>query len=102
MPKGEAATATPVKQTVKKRVGDGTPGPGRPKGVPNKTTRAAKEAFALAFEGIGGVSALKAWAEENPGEFFKLYAKLIPLDVTTNGKELRALSWSFGGREVTF
>lgn len=24
------------------------------------------------------------------------------LDVTSNGKELKALTWTFGGREVTF
>lgn len=32
------------------RIGTGKPGPGRPKGMPNKTTTAAKEAFALAFD----------------------------------------------------
>jgi hypothetical protein len=55
-------------------------GKGRPKGVPNKSTAAAKEAFQLAFQGIGGVKRLAEWAEENPGEFFKLYARLIPVE----------------------
>jgi hypothetical protein len=55
---------------------------GRPKGVPNKLTTAAKEAFALAFEGVGGVEKLTEWGRENPGEFFKLYARLIPIDVS--------------------
>ena len=55
---------------------------GRTKGVPNKTTPAAKEAFALAFEGIGGVAELMAWAKLNKTEFFKLYARLIPVELS--------------------
>lgn len=34
----------------------------------------------LAAEGIGGVEALTAWAKKNPGEFWKLYARLIPTE----------------------
>lgn len=62
------------------RVGDGTPGPGRPKGSKNKASVAAKQAFQEAFDGLGGVDALKAWAAENPTDFFKLFSKLIPID----------------------
>lgn len=58
----------------------GDPRAGRPKGVPNKTTQAAKEAFALAFKGLGGVKALMDWAQENTTEFYKLYARLIPVE----------------------
>lgn len=67
------------------RVGDGTPGPGRPKGIPNKATQKANEAFDLAFEGIGGVPALTVWAAENPTEFFKLFARRITVDQTHSG-----------------
>lgn len=49
-------------------------------GTPNKTTVAAKQAFQMAFDGIGGVDALKTWAAENPTDFFKLFSKLIPVD----------------------
>ena len=55
-------------------------GKGRPKGSPNKTTSSAREAFALAFQGIGGTEALQVWAKENTTEFFKLYARLIPVE----------------------
>lgn len=55
-------------------------GKGRPVGAVNKLTRAAKEAFGLAFEGIGGVEALTAWAKDNPTEFYKLFARLIPTE----------------------
>lgn len=54
---------------------------GRPAGTPNKTTMAAREAFQAAFDRIGGVERLGTWAEENPTEFYKLYGRLIPVDV---------------------
>lgn len=57
-------------------------GKGRPKGVPNKSTAKVKEALALAFEGVGGVVALKGWAQDNPTEFYKLWAKLLPTEVS--------------------
>lgn len=66
-------------------IGKGTPGPGRPKGIPNKTTRAAKDAIAYAFEGIGGADRLVAWIEEdkrNESAFWtSIYPKLLPLQL---------------------
>jgi hypothetical protein len=35
-------------------------------------------AFTAAFEMMGGVSRLALWAHENPTDFYKLYAKLLP------------------------
>lgn len=64
---------------------------GRPKGVGNKTTTAAKEAFALAFDEMGGVPRLVLWAKLNPTEFYKLFARLIPVDVTSAGDKLPTL-----------
>lgn len=60
-------------------------GMGRPKGVPNKLTKAAKVAFQEAFEGLGGVPALVTWGKANKSEFFKLYGRLIPLDHQHSG-----------------
>ncbi len=65
--------------------GPGKRPPGRPKGVPNKTTAAAKEALTLAFQGIGGVASLQQWARENQTEFYKIWSKLLPLEVTGEG-----------------
>ena len=65
-----------------------TSGQGRPKGSKNKLTVEAKEAFRLAAEGIGGVEALTAWGREAPDKFWPLYAKLIPMDVTSGGKAI--------------
>lgn len=36
------------------------------------------QAFAEAFQLIGGVNRLTLWANQNPGEFYKLYTKLMP------------------------
>lgn len=60
-------------------------GKGRKKGTPNKTTAAVKEALALAFAGRGGVKALQSWADENPTEFYKLWAKLLPQEIGGEG-----------------
>lgn len=75
---------------------------GRKKGVPNRTTVLAREAFNLAFGSLGGVEALAEWGKVNRDEFYKLYARLIPVDVTSGGKELAALTWSFGDKQVKF
>ena len=65
-------------------------GKGRQKGVPNKTTLAAKEAMELAFQGLGGVDALKKWAEDNPTEFYRIWSRLIPTasSVTTKAEDM--------------
>ncbi len=60
----------------------GNRGKGRPKGAPNKSTAAVKEALALTFDGRGGVAALQRWSDENPTEFYKLWAKMLPHEVS--------------------
>ena len=39
---------------------------------------AALEAVEMAFQGLGGVTALTRWARENPTDFYKLWARRIP------------------------
>lgn len=75
-----------VKQTEQKRIGTGKPGPGRPKGSPNKSTTSVKAAFEEAFDKLGGVDALLTWAKDEPREFYKLYAKLLPVQVQADMK----------------
>jgi hypothetical protein len=60
----------------------GNAGKGRPKGSPNKTTVKVKEVFEMAFEELGGVDALVTWARSEPTEFYKQYAKLLPVQIT--------------------
>ena len=54
---------------------------------PSKITKSAKEAYALAFDGLGGAVALQQWATENLGEFYKLHARLIPTEQHLSGAE---------------
>ena len=51
---------------------------GRGKGTPNKITRAFREAVQIAYDEIGGDEAFAAWARENPTDFYKIAARLIP------------------------
>ncbi len=63
-------------------IGSGKPGPGRPKGLQNKTTRAAKEAIALAADALGGAERMVEWAKEDPKNesafWTTIYPKLLP------------------------
>lgn len=79
-----------VKKTKEiRRVGDGQPGPGRPKGCLNKSTRLAKDAIAHAAEMLGGAERLGEWAKETPENervfWSSIYTKLLPLQVTGEG-----------------
>jgi len=80
-------TMSAEKQTA--GIGKGTPGPGRKKGVPNKTTQAARDAIAAAAEALGGADRLVAWAKEDPANervfWGTIYPKLLPLQVTGEG-----------------
>lgn len=57
-------------------------GKGRPKGSVNKTTASVKAALSEAFEKRGGVQALVQWAHEQPGDFYRLWAKMLPQEVS--------------------
>jgi hypothetical protein len=63
---------------------------GRVKGSLNKTTKTAKEAIALAAEGLGGADRLVAWAKEDPVNerafWATIYPKLLPLQVAGAGE----------------
>ena len=70
-------------------IGKGKAGPGRPKGLLNRTTRAAKEAIALAADELGGAERMVAWVKEDPKNehsfWTTIYPKLIPIDTNING-----------------
>jgi hypothetical protein len=53
---------------------------GRRRGTLNKLTSSARNAFALAFDTIGGAGGLSKWARENRTDFYRLYARLIPVE----------------------
>jgi hypothetical protein len=64
---------------------------GRGKGVENRFTTTAKEAFQIAFDEIGGWTGLATWANknnENKSAFYRLYARLIPVDIQSKGESI--------------
>ena len=70
------------------KIGTGLAGPGRPKGIPNKTTALLKDAILKAAEtaGDGDIAAyLAVQARVNPGPFMALLGKVLPMQVTGEG-----------------
>ena len=55
-----------------------TSGQGRPKGTPNKATKALKDMILGALSEAGGQAYLARQAEENPGPFMTLVGKVLP------------------------
>lgn len=76
--------------------------PGRPKGVPNKTTALLKDAILKAAEEAGGggeeglVKYLKARAVDTPGPFLALLGKVMPTQISgENGGPLQVVIKKF-------
>ena len=61
------------------------PGPGRPKGCPNKMTVEVKKALEETFTKMGGIPAMVRWGKKNPDDFYKLWIKLLPKDINVTG-----------------
>ena len=61
--------------------------PGRPKGVPNKTTQALKDMILSALDKSGGVDYLITQAETNPNAFMSLVGKVLPMTVMGAGDD---------------
>lgn len=79
-------TAPKVTKTQgKRRVGDGTPGPGRPKGSQNKVTKDLRQMVLSALDQAGGELYLATQADENPAAFLALVGKCLPKDVNLSG-----------------
>jgi hypothetical protein len=68
---------------------------GRRKGAANKVTGAAKDAIALAAEGLGGTNRLIAWAKEDPlnerAFWTQIYPRLLPVQAEVSGPDGEAL-----------
>ena len=82
----------------KEGVNRGNAGKGRPKGSLNKATTAAKDAIAMAAEGLGGTDRMIAWAQEDPlnerAFWTNIYPKLIP--VLIGGDPKNPIRLAFG------
>ena len=58
---------------------------GRKAGTPNAISGTAKENIAAVFVRLGGTAAMAEWAKDNQTQFYSLYSKLIPVEVTGEG-----------------
>lgn len=66
---------------------------GRPKGSRNRVGLRAKEALEQTFASLGGVDGLAAWAKDHPTDFYRLYAKLLPLEVRADVQHQGAVTF---------
>jgi hypothetical protein len=64
---------------------------GRLIGTPNKVTSVFKEAVRTVYEDIGGNTAFAEWAKENPTEFYRIAARLIPTEMASQGTNLNVI-----------
>ncbi len=56
---------------------------GRQVGTPNKVTTVFKDAVRTVYEDIGGHAAFASWAREHPTDFYKIAARLIPIETAS-------------------
>lgn len=76
---GEAPSKKNGWGNLKPRIkGDPNSG-GRKPGSLNKMTREVKDVIDRCFYAIGGEEAFAKWARRNPDEYYKIYAKLLPI-----------------------
>jgi hypothetical protein len=54
---------------------------GRQPGTPNQLTGAFREAVLHVYKGLGGHAAFLAWAQGNPTEYYRIAARLIPVEL---------------------
>jgi len=66
---------------------------GRQAGTRNKITQGAKANIMRVFEEIGGVENFAKWARENETEFYRHYARLVPLEVSGEGGGPVVITW---------
>jgi hypothetical protein len=63
------------------RVGEGKPGPGRPKGSPNKVNATVKMMVLGALEKLGGEKWLERMARKHPVAFMQMLRQVMPTQV---------------------
>lgn len=58
---------------------------GRQKGTPNKLGNNVRETIIKVYDMIGGDEAFAAWAKDNRRDYYQLYGKAMPREVTVEG-----------------
>ena len=73
----------------------GRPGPGRPKGRANGTTIVLREAISTVFldlqaghPGGGEFPHFRAWATDNPTDFYKMAVRALPIRIEATGQAI--------------
>lgn len=92
------------KQTGENLIGKGKPGPGRPKGVPNKINTLLKDDILLALDQAhadGRVGYLTQQAQDNPVAFLGLIGKILPTQLTGDAESPLVLNFTIGGNDKT-
>ncbi len=56
----------------------------RTKGSPNRLGAQARENIAAVFTRLGGTAAMAEWAKDHESEFYRIYAQLMPREVTAD------------------
>lgn len=79
------------------KIGEGKAGPGRPKGLPNKTTALLKDAILLAAEKAGGKDGIAGYLEkqatDEPVAFMSLLGKVLPMQITGEAGGPMVITW---------
>lgn len=57
---------------------------GRPKGAPNKNTKALKDMILGALDKAGGEKYLQRQADDNPNAFLSLIGRVLPTELKAN------------------
>jgi UV DNA damage repair endonuclease len=59
-------------------------GAGRKQGSLNRYTNTVKDSVLEAFEKLGGVKHMVAWAKKHPTDFYRIASKLIPQQINAD------------------
>ena len=73
-----------VPTNTDKRLANLRKGGGRPKGVPNKNTKALKDMILGALDKAGGEEYLQRQADDNPNAFLSLIGRVLPTELKSN------------------
>lgn len=66
---------------------------GRKQGTPNKLSAQVKDNVIAVFNRLDGTAGMAVWAKENPTEFYRIYARLIPTDSTVEHSGAVKFEW---------
>jgi hypothetical protein len=72
---------------------------GKPKGTPNKISKSCKANIAAVFDRLGGEEGMLAWAQSDPGEFYKIYARMLPMEMGEDGGGITVVIRKFSDNE---